>query len=310
LLPQLNDFLIKVGEKLTESFLEISPLSFIEKFVVEYDSKNVLALQLKIVLTNKRVCAPQQILSEANLDLLALLFFIAFIQESSERGQSKFLILDDVLQSIDATIRVNFISFLLRNFSDWQFLITAHDRLWHRQLIELMNLYGHSFSTVSITNWSFANGPTVKVYNSDLDHNLDTSIDSGDLVNICSQSSLVLEEICDTLSVNFNTTIQRKKDDKYTIGDLWPGLAKQLKKSEIKKKIEDVETWLHLRNIIGAHFNEWALSLSLDEAKHFGKSVKELLVSVKCDKCKSWLTTNPAFSFYSCKCGELRLIKK
>lgn len=310
LLPQLNDFLVKVGEKLTDSFLEISPLNFIEKFVVEYDSKNVLALQLKIILANKRVCAPQQILSEANLDLLALLFFIAFIQESSERGQTRFLILDDVLQSIDATIRVNFISFLLRNLSDWQFLITAHDRLWHRQLAELMNLYGHSFATVSITNWTFADGPTVKTYNSDLGHNLDISMESGDLVNTCSLAGLILEEICDTLSMNFNTSIQRKKDDKYTIGDLWTGLAKQLKKSEIKEQIEEVETWLHLRNIIGAHFNEWALTLSLEEAKQFGKSVKKLLVSVKCEKCKSWLTTSPAFSFYSCKCGELRLTKK
>ncbi len=310
LLSQLNDFLIKVGEKLTESFLEISPLNFIDKFVVEYDSRNVLALQLKITLTNKRICAPQQILSEANLDLLALLFFIAFIQESSERGQSKFLILDDVLQSVDATIRVNFISFLLNNFSDWQFLITAHDRLWHRQLIELMNLNGHSYSTVSITNWSFADGPTIKVYNSDIGYIVNSSIENGDLINICSQAGLVLEEICDTLSMNFNTSIQRKKDDKYTIGDLWPGLAKQLKKSEIKEKIESVETWLHLRNIIGAHFNEWALSLSLEEAKQFGQSVQSLLASVKCDKCKSWLTTNPSFSFYSCRCGESRLTKK
>ena len=310
LLPQLNDFLGKVGEKLTDSFLEISPLNFIEKIVVDYDSKNVLALQLKIILANKRVCAPQQILSEANLDLLALLFFIAFIEESSERGQTKFLILDDVLQSVDASIRVNFISFLLKRFSEWQFLITAHDRLWHRQLTELMNLFGHSFTTISITNWTFADGPTVKIYNSDLGHNLDTSIESADLVIICSQAGLALEEICDTLSINFNTSVQRKKDDKYTIGDLWPGLAKQLKKTEIKDTIEAVETWLHLRNIIGAHFNEWAFSLSLEEAKQFGSSVKELLVSVKCDKCNSWLTTSPAFSFYSCKCGELRLMKK
>ena len=310
MLPQLNDFLIKVGEKLTDSFLEISPLNFIERFVVEYDQKNVLALQLKIVLTNKRICSPQQILSEANLDLLALLFFVAFIQESSERGQSKFLILDDVLQSVDATIRVNFISFLLKNFSDWQFLITVHDRLWHRQLTELMNLYSHSFSTVSITKWSFSEGPTLKVYNSDIEHILKSNIEAGDLVNICSQAGLILEEICDTLSVNFNSSIQRKKDDKYTIADLWLGLAKQLKKSENKEKVEAVETWLHLRNIIGAHFNEWAFSLSLDEAKQFGQSVLNLLSSVKCCKCKGWLTTSPAFSFYSCKCGELRLIKK
>lgn len=310
LLPQLNNFLLRVGERLTESFLEISPLNFIERFNVEYNQKNVLALEINILLTNQRTCAPQQILSEANLDLLALLFFVAFMQESAERGQTKFLILDDVLQSVDATIRVNFISFLLKNFSDWQFLITAHDRLWHRQLIELMNLHAHVFSTVSITKWAFSEGPVIKIYNADIEANLLSNIDNGDLVAICSQAGLLLEEICDNLSVNLSTSIQRKRDDKYTIGDLWPGIAKQLKKSECKDVLESVEIWLHLRNIIGAHYNEWALSLSLEEAKQFGESIIKLLNAVKCKKCKSWLATSPAFSFYSCKCGKIRLTKK
>ena len=310
LLTQLNDFLIKVGEKLTLSFIEISPIRYINKIILDYDTKNILALQIKIVLNNNKTCAPQQILSEANLDLLALLFFISFLQESSERGQSKFLILDDVLQSVDSTIRVNFISFLLRNFSDWQFLITVHDRLWHRQLSELMNLYGHHFSSLSINSWSFDNGPEIKIFNSDLDIDLLKSIEEGNPIAICSQAGLLLENICDTLSVNFGTSIQRKKDDKYTIGDLWPGLSKQLKKTEIKDKVELVEIWLHLRNLIGAHYNEWALSLSLEEARNFGESVLNLQCHLKCQQCSGWLTTNTVFTFYSCKCGQLRLTKK
>jgi recombinational DNA repair ATPase RecF len=142
LYSQLENFLIKASEKLTNSFLEISPLKFIERIEIVYENDSVIALTVNIILTNGKQCNPNQVLSEANLDLLALLFFMAFIEESAERGQSKFLILDDVLQSIDATIRVSFMSYLLKKFKDWQFIITVHDRLWHRQLTELFILNG------------------------------------------------------------------------------------------------------------------------------------------------------------------------
>ncbi|NJK95929.1 MAG: AAA family ATPase [Bacteroidales bacterium] len=310
LLNQLADFLGKVGDKLTKSFLEISPLKFIDKIEIDYDNQSVLALSLKLVLKNKSFCNPNQILSEANLDLLALMFFLAFIQESAERGQSKFLILDDVLQSIDSTIRVSFLNFLLKNFSDWQYLITVHDRLWHRQLIELMYLHGHQHSTISIVDWTFENGPKITDASNSIEDSLIHAIENCDLISICSNSGLLLENMCDGLSKSLNTSIHRKKDDKYSLGDLWPGISKLLKKTELKDKIETVEKWLHLRNLIGAHYNEWALALSLEESKNFGLSVKELFNSIKCTKCSNWLINSSDLIFYSCKCGKIIINKK
>lgn len=310
LLTQLEEVLTKVSQKLTSSFLQISPLPFIDKIEIKYDIKSVLALSLLINLKNEQVCTPNQILSEANLDLLALLFFLSFIEESAERGQAKFIILDDVLQSIDATIRVSFISYLLKNLPDWQYIITAHDRLWHRQLQELMNLHNHSFFNLSITGWSFEKGPEIKSTSNDLDEILISALNDKNLIQICSASGLLLEELSDGLSKSLRTSIQRKRDDRYTLADLLPGIFKVLKRTDLKTKIEPVEQWLHLRNLIGAHFNDWAMSLSLEEAKQFGESVKALFNETKCKKCSQWITDNPDFSFYSCKCGSLIIQKK
>lgn len=310
MLNQLEDFLVKVGDKLTKSFLEISPLKFVESIKIKYDNQSVLALSLVFVLNNKTCCTPNQILSEANLDLLALLFFLSFIQESAERGQSKLLILDDVLQSVDSTIRVSFITYLLKNFSDWQFIITAHDRLWHRQLVEMMNLHGHKHCSLAIVDWSFESGPKIKIGATNIEESLQIAIGNNDLYGICSQSGLLLEQICDGISKNLNTTIQRRKDDKYTLGDLWPGIVKDFKKTSLREQVEAVEKWLHLRNLIGAHYNEWALSLSLEESKSFGHSVTGLLDLVKCKKCSSWLLNSTEFNFFSCKCGAIQIYKK
>jgi len=114
LVAQMQDFLNMVGKNLTESFLEISPVNYLDHIDIAYDSSSVLAFVVQIILKNGQKCHPKQILSEANLDLLALLFFISVIKESAARGQAKLIILDDVLQSVDSVIRVSFISFLLK----------------------------------------------------------------------------------------------------------------------------------------------------------------------------------------------------
>jgi len=309
LLDQLGNILNKVSQKLTNSFLEISPLPFIEKIEISYDTSDVLALSLILALKNNRKCSPNQLLSEANLDLLALLFFLSFIQESAERGQSKFIILDDVLQSVDSTIRVSVLSHLLKNMPDWQYIITAHDRLWHRQVQDLMQSNGHPFFNLSIVDWTFENGPQIRAISLNSDEMLSSALEEKHLLNICSASGLLLEEISDALSKSLNTSIHRKKDDRYTLADLFPGVAKALRKTKIKEEVENVEKWIHIRNLIGAHYNEWALALSLEEAMSFGKAVISLYKEVRCDKCLNWIVSNSEFIFYSCKCGK-KIIQK
>jgi hypothetical protein len=305
LVPQLLKFLGKVSENLTESFLEISPVNYIDGIAVEYNTSNSLALSIRIIFKNGKDCRPRQMLSEANLDLLALLFFLAFMQESAEQGQAKLLILDDVLQSVDATIRVSFMNYLLKNFADWQLIITAHDRLWHRQLTELMNAHGHPFCNLSINAWTFEKGPEIKESSSNANQMLIDSMNDDNPSRICGDAGLLLEHMCDVLSVNLEASIIRRRNDRYTLGDLWPGTAKLLRKTGIKPLVDKLETQRHYRNVAGAHYNEWAMSISLEEARLFGKNVLLMFERVYCNECHSWLTSPATISFYSCKCGKL-----
>ena len=56
-------------------------------------------------LKNNQTADPLGLFSEANLDLLAFLIFLAVAKEAAERGQARLLVLDDVLQSVDAVFR-------------------------------------------------------------------------------------------------------------------------------------------------------------------------------------------------------------
>jgi len=113
---------------------------------------------------------------------------------------------------------------------------------------------------------------------------------------------------CDKLSWTLPISITRRKEDKYTLGDLWPGIYKILKKTNVKAVAEEVDKWLHLRNIAGAHYNEWARSVSLEEAKLFAESVIQLFWHVKCNSCFRWIeSTGGQGKHWSCRCNKLNI---
>jgi hypothetical protein len=296
----------EVGDHIGEHFGEISNVPFIERVILTCGDGAIAALKVELELSNGTVCTPHQVLSEANLDLLALLVFLAFAQEAATHGQAKVLVLDDVFQSVDAAIRLSVVELILREFTGWQLFFTAHDRLWYEQLLHLFRQKGQTALAREIVAWTFDAGPTVREARVDADARLLDALNSTDAALICSAAGLLLEEICDRLSWTLPISVQRKRGDKYTLGDLWPGTLKTLRKTSLCKLVENVDRLMHLRNMVGAHYNEWAQSVSLDEARTFGEAVVELFWSVRCDSCFRWMEATSDRS-WQCRCGRVGL---
>lgn len=71
---------------------------------------------------------PEDVLSEANLDLLALLVFTSIAKAAAEQAQDRVLVLDDVVQSIDTTIRTRLLEYLASHLADWQLVMIRKPR--------------------------------------------------------------------------------------------------------------------------------------------------------------------------------------
>jgi recombinational DNA repair ATPase RecF len=311
LLTAMSGFLASVSERLTESFLAVSPLPFVRRVTVSYGDIGQIALRVQLELTDSRTCSPNQILSEANLDLLALLFFTAVAEESAARGQAKVLVLDDVFQSVDATIRVAFLDFMLQRMADWQLLITVHDRLWHSQARQLFQRHGVPVLDRRIVRWTFEGGPVIRDLRTEPGASLRESRAAGSAVRLCSEAGLLLETIGDQLSFRLPVSVTRRRDDRYTLGDLWPGVNKVLRKTTLADHADEVDRWLHLRNLIGAHHNEWATMVSDSEAAAFAEAVLILLDHVHCTSCGRWVEELPGgASRWICRCGQLDVRSK
>ena len=304
----LQSILSDAGERLTQAFKKISPSNFIDKFSLVFNDISDMSLTIVVLLKNGKKTSPQHLFSEANLDLLALLLFISVLQEAARHGQEKVLVMDDVFQSVDSGIRVAVVDYILNELNDWQLVFTLHDRLWKNQLREILRKNGHQFVEKEIRRWSFEDGPVIATTKETIEL-INDAIERGELISVCAQSGIFLEYLCDKLSWVLPISVTRRKDDRYTLGDLWPGVAKALKKTNVRNIVEDVERWIHLRNLVGAHFNEWAQSLSLEEAVNFANSIIKLYESVYCGKCFNWIApVLEGRNGYMCRCESTRII--
>lgn len=300
--------LSEAGDFLSDSFRTISNAQYVKSIKLIMGVKSPVSFDIMVELVNGKQMIPTHIFSEANYDLMILLLYISLVRAAALRGQTKLLVLDDVLQSVDATIRVKFIDYLLDKMSDWQFIITTHDRLWLNQLKYQFQRYGHQYKEYNIERWTFKDDPFLLEQNNfSLDDMLTCAIQTNNKTLIASASGVLLEKICQQLSITLHISIHRTNDDKYTIGDLWPGIKKVFKKTSINELISSIDSLLSIRNMLGCHYNEWALALSDNEIVSFANNVQELYDKVFCKSCLNWISTIPVTGSISCKCERTKI---
>ena len=219
----LRAILENVAADLSDAFTKLAVEHPIAKIDVVFGASGPLSLDVLVKLKGGLNCFPQQIFSEAYQDLLALLFFVSVAKEASNRGQARILIMDDVLQSIDSKVRHEFVDYLLTEFSDWQLILTTHDRLWLDQLRDLFDAHEHTCVERSIYNWNFYDGPRLTVLNADhLTRDLRAALGTAEPRTIGALAGQLLEVTCDQLTKRMHLSIARTANDQYTLGDLWP----------------------------------------------------------------------------------------
>jgi hypothetical protein len=298
----LQAIIDEVGTELSSAFLRINSEHHVASISVIFGESGPLSLDLLVHLDDGRKCFPHQLFSEAYRDLIALLFFTSVAKKASERGQAQILIMDDVLQSIDATIRHSFIDYVLDEFADWQLVFTVHDRYWRDRLRDLFAAHGHTFVERNIRGWSFANGPNLAAPDADsITNDLRQAIGGAEPGTVGLLTGKLLEEICNQLTWRIQLPVIRNRDDRYTLGDLWPPVYLRLQDSPADSAIRRVGAQRGLRNLT-AHASPISLNLSSAEASSFANAVLELYGHVRCAQCRSWIKGS---NHPSCTCGAL-----
>lgn len=287
---KLQEIMLNISPQVTKVFKDISRTNnYVKEIIISVASQTEMSMDFIVELDNGAKASPVMLFSEANRDLLALLIYFEFIMYSQKLGQAKVLVLDDIFQSVDSTIRFRVMQYLVKRFSKWQLILITHDRLWKEQLTQLFRNHSKPLQQLEILQWSFDNGPQIVGSVNNFDEKLKKSIEIGSTADICASAGYLLEYMCEKLSCILCTSIKRRYGDKYTIGDLWPGIYKELKKSLAKDEFSELNDLLYLRNMAGSHYNEWSLVLSRSEAIDFANAVLKVYYHVYCEKCGKWI---------------------
>lgn len=297
-----------IGDELTTAFAMVAQLPHVEKIEVtaqqyaaleEDGSKEEpqrLLVEVVVHLANGRTGPLETVLSERYSEIVTLLLLLLTVKRAAEAGNTaRILVLDDVFSSMDSGLRKNLADWLISQMNTWQLIVTVHDRLWLMQLRQALRSAGMSVNEHELRRWDFTAGIQLKEEVSTGRSSLLTLIESGDPMLIAAGAGRLLEQASSELSWRLRTKIERRRDDKYSLGDLWPPVKTALtsfRNQRMDTVCSAVDSTYYLRNQLGAHHNEWTDSFSLEEAVGFGKNVLAFYDMVYCSDCSSWIEKN------------------
>jgi energy-coupling factor transporter ATP-binding protein EcfA2 len=301
--PDVQKALTDASRWITDAFLSNATIEIVNS--VEIKLADMKSLDIRLVLKDEARTRvdPYLLLSEANIDLLALLFYLALIRESAKRGQEKIICLDDIFQSVDKVIRLRVLDLVASEFGGWEVIITTHDRSWAEAI--KASFVSHRVPTYQLELERFdpVKGPVISSYQGSLLEQLEIAVSRSDTLSIRGLAGVALEECCNKLSMSIGSSIKRKPGDKYTLGDLWPSIHKQLKLTSLAPACRKLDASLFLRNYVVAHYNESAIDVSDAELVEFGVDVATFIGSVTCRECGTHIMTKQGMLM--CRCGKL-----
>ncbi len=234
---------------------------------------------------------PRALTSEGHLDSLGLCIFLAFVKKFNEG--CPLVILDDVVTTIDANHRDKIAELLLREFKDYQLIITTHDGIWYEQLINsqrALNVQGN-FINMEITNWDVNTGPMINPYKPRWERILG-KLRNNDKTGAGNESRIYLEWLLKGICEQLEVPIPFKQSGRYTVTELFDPAEKRiknkLKDGDLKEDLLDKFRQLRVTSFMGnllSHDNPEIESLSIGEVKSFCNAVHNLHEAFLCPEC-------------------------
>ena len=254
--------------------------------------------------------------SEGHVDSLGLCLFLAIRRlQSVQKPELSLLILDDVMHSVDARHRLDTANLIIEEFSDHQVIVTTHDPFWFEYLKMITKKSKNVFGYKRIAEWTLQDGPVFGDHFSNYEWLLSSNARSAKPSDRVAKAGLLLEEMLQNLCNNLAVSVTFKIKGDYTVEPLWTGFYSAAKKHKgfnssadgILQKIEDLK---NLRNWTGAHWNQWAQTLTSSEADRFVDSVISLRSIVYCEECNQFISRISGLDgVWSCKSEHKRYNK-
>ncbi|MCK5053905.1 MAG: AAA family ATPase [Anaerolineales bacterium] len=276
------------------------------KFLPEADG-----VEFHIYFKGEEITPPRKFLSESYLGGLGVCLFLATVNAFNRSND--FVVLDDIVNSLDSEHRCDLARLLVKEFSDHQLIVLTHDTVWF-EVFRRMATSG--WNHYEIRSWGYEEGIVIDSSPSDEVEACRQSIASGVLMHcaprVRSYVEHRLKKICQQTGVRVRFRTGRQNDVRMT-GELLSELRSYLTErnfltEEMKVVFDELIASSFLVNY-GSHDQPPdPSSLSVGDVEFAFNRIQDLEAVFICGDCgsKLWNMTTQDFRL-SCKCGNFRL---
>jgi energy-coupling factor transporter ATP-binding protein EcfA2 len=289
----VDEILRRIAHRVGQLYEQVHPGEGLSKISLQLDPDKRASLDVLSKFPGAKDAPPGAYLSESHLDTLGLCIFIALVE--LDDPAETILVLDDVVASVDEP-HVDRIIEMLYDVSERfaQCVLTTHYLSW-REKFRWGFLKNGECQLIELGEWSMDGGVvgSKSVPRVDVLRNL-LSEAKPEAQCVCACAGVIVEAVLDFLTRTYECAVPRRRT-KPTLGDLLPAVKKKLRdvlRVEIHdtavangskaptimlgEKLNKIEEFAQLRNVMGAHFNELAFQLKDADGIKFGEMVSDL----------------------------------
>lgn len=316
----LDGLLKAIAQEVGRLYEIIHPGEGLNKISLKLDPQKKGSLDLSADFLTQQNQPPHAYFSESHLDSLGLCIFLALAGRQSP--ENTILVMDDVLGSIDEPHVDRLIEMLYDESDRFKHtIVTTHYRPW-KEKFRWGWLRNSQVELIELRNWnpldginlgSLSQAPLLELRNH-------LSKDPISEQAVCASAGVLLEAVCDYLTLLYECAVPRRKG-KFTLGDLLPNINGKLKdalKVEVKQgdgtyktvqlsnKLEQLQQMAQLRNIFGCHYNDLSQHLNNSDALQFATIVHDLATTLICDE-EGWPGSDKSGSYWATRAETRRL---
>lgn len=267
--------------------------------------------EIQLSYYNISVKPAYKVLSESLLNSLGLAVYFTCIKQFND--QCKFIVLDDIMNSLDIENRDTMLDLIEKEFSGHQIILFTHDYYWFQKITRRFPQWIRK----KIKRWDYTVGPNIDYAETALEEIEELLKDSTKIEMAGFLFGKHVEGLLNELCENTHAELRYRyiKSDPPSMEELFTALYKRFKNKigkdhPVTQKVINAQKYEPLlRNFTGHPRSNYPASISPTEVRNAAEKWFELEKELCCAACNRYVEYHPTKKSIECRCSNIKLKK-
>ncbi len=253
------------------------------------------AIEIEIGIEDSRVSPAFKIMSESQVNSLGLSVFLACIKTFN--NNLKFIILDDIVSSLDGHKKDNLLKLLNDYFRDYQILMLTHDNLWFNKVRNKFR----NWKIQKFTGWKYNHGP-ITINSGGTIEDIREDISEDDSHSAGHKLGVYLECELQDINEKIKSNVKYKSYNEYTLSELLNSFRARIKDvlgSSHDVCMIDLDT--SFRNFVDHHKNLEG-NVTTEDIRNALEEWQKVESILKCNECNEYVLYDDVSKKLRCEC--------